>query len=265
METTARVWTFLAMFVKIALSGTLTSTSQHNFFLEPVGFKIMGLWSVYFELKGCKNLQLGLWGPTKSTSNGYNIELNTETGGQYFSAVRKICSGCPGTPEVEVNQGGSFFTCDSTTYHPYWVSWDQATIKMGKGTVIGEEVVVSWTDPDIIEINYFTIGASDGSTRASINFDETCVAKTRPALSQSCIRFVFQMSDAGKTIHSLSVIFEATGMTKSDCSYKCLSITACFGFSISTTGTCKLTGKCVPILADEAGSNVYFLKSFGIS
>ncbi|XP_046585236.1 uncharacterized protein LOC124292228 [Haliotis rubra] len=278
METAAIIWTILMILPKYVLSGQINTASYNNW-ADPYGLNIIGHWSVKVELKGCKNIQFGLWGPTKSKSNGYNIDLNKETGGQYFSAVRKKCSGCPGTSEGEVNQGGSFFTC-VWTFHPYWLSWDQCTIKMGKGTVIGDQQVLSWMDPDIIQIKYFTIGASDGSTVVSMRFDSTtnnltvntlqtcgepaCAAQSRPAVSGAFQPFVFHLSGAGKMINDAGdVIFSGAGMTKKECNHKCLCTTACIGFSISATGTCKLTDKCVPSLATEAGSNVYTLKSFG--
>ncbi|XP_046368165.1 uncharacterized protein LOC124143294 [Haliotis rufescens] len=278
MGTAARVWTILMMFVKSAFPAQLNTASYNNY-ADPYGLNIIGHWSAKVELKGCKNIQFGLWGPTKSTSNGYNIDLNKDTGGQYFSAVRKKCSGCPTTPKVEVNQGGSFFTCDST-FHPYWVAWDQCTIRMGKGTVIGGQQVISWMDPDIIEIKYMTVGAADGSNVVSMRFDPTtddltvntvqtcaeptCAAQSRPAVSSGFQPFVFHMSGVGKMINNADhVIFQETGMTTKECNYKCLCTTACIGFSISTTGTCKLTDKCVPSLGDEAGSNVYAVTSFG--
>ncbi|XP_048236426.1 uncharacterized protein LOC125371741 [Haliotis rufescens] len=278
MKTTASVSTLLVMFVNAVAAAQLNTAIKNNY-ADPYGLNIIGHWSAKVELKGCKNIQFGLWGPTKSTSNGYNIDLNKDTGGQYFSAVRKICSGCPGTPESQVNQGGSFFTCDST-FHPYWVSWDQCTIRMGKGTVIGGQQIISWSDADIIEVKYISVGASDGSNVVSMRFDQTtnnatvdtvqnceeltCAAQSRPAVSSGFLPFVFHMSGVGKMINNADhVIFQETGMTTKECNYKCLCTTACIGFSISTTGTCKLTDKCVPSLAYEAGSNVYTLQSFG--
>ncbi|XP_046585206.1 uncharacterized protein LOC124292197 [Haliotis rubra] len=260
MATMTSLWAVLVMFVKVADSAMSTSTRVEHFFLDTFGLGIMGFWSVKFEVRGTKNVQFGLFGPTRSTSNGYAITLNNETGGDYFSAVRKICSSCPGTPNVEMNQGGSFLDPE---YHPFWISWDQATIKMGKGVVVGEEIVVSWTDPNIIEVNYFTIGASDAATSVFVRYEKTCAALNRPALFPACNKFFFQLSNAGKKIwYSTDIISEAAGMTKTDCIYKCLVTTNCIGFTLSTTGTCKLTNKCAPTIGANANTNFYQLKSF---
>ena len=51
-----------------------------------------------------------------------------------------------------------------TEYKPFWISWANNIIKVGKGSVVGMETFLTWNDQNPHPVNYVAFATGWGST-----------------------------------------------------------------------------------------------------
>lgn len=51
---------------------------------------------------------------------------------------------------------------DKSKFVPYWLSWANGNIRLGSGSIVGENIILEYTDPAPIPVNWLSLyGWSD--------------------------------------------------------------------------------------------------------
>ncbi|XP_046559762.1 uncharacterized protein LOC124268783 [Haliotis rubra] len=121
---------------------------------------------------------------------------------------------------------GAVVSCSQ--YRQFWTSWVDGTIKAGKGETVGQDTILSYTDPSPHTINYFAAATGFGSSGEWM-FD----------ICESTLQFKFLQNnstyDGGTTTDSKTV------QSRIHCSITCFSNIWCRGFSHElSTNTCNM-------------------------
>lgn len=78
--------------------------------------------------------------------NAYEVLIGGYPPPKQKYVIRKKVAGEPAKSK-EVN-----YILDKNKFKPFWITWINGTIAVGKGTVFGVDTQVSWTDPSPLSI-----------------------------------------------------------------------------------------------------------------
>ena len=56
-----------------------------------------------------------------------------------------------------------YYTYSCAEYEWYWINWDNGFITFGFGKVVGRNVLLTYTDLDPLDINYFSVSSLSSS------------------------------------------------------------------------------------------------------
>ncbi|CAC5424728.1 unnamed protein product [Mytilus coruscus] len=199
--------------------------SQH---LNQYGFNASQSYSINFDLKVCSNAFVYLSASPIMDSN---------------AALYEVCIGANGGTEVSLRRQVSTFKViesnvlgDGSTqcglFQPFWISWQNGNIKIGKGLAIDNEVVVDWNDPNPFIIHGVGVKTGVGqSGQWTIHIE---------ALGYFCLHT--------ETRGTMELV-KTTLATEYSCPYLCHGINNCMGFNFNVhTSVCELISTGEPML-----------------
>jgi hypothetical protein len=77
-------------------------------------------------------------------------------------------------------------------YRPYWISWADGYIQLGRGSVINVNMIAGWTDPNHFEVKRIGIittwgssGDDDGSNKSLFRRPMHDLAPANPPITSS--------------------------------------------------------------------------------
>ncbi|CAH1798441.1 unnamed protein product [Owenia fusiformis] len=111
-----------------------------------VPIDISGKNYIKFKVEACNDAHLELQEtPYVTNKNNYEIVLNGWS--------RNPNSGIRDKPEgsLKVSHRGSILNC--TEMMPFWVSWMNGDVQVGKGHAIGQNIILAWQDPTSHVVN----------------------------------------------------------------------------------------------------------------
>ncbi|XP_046373288.2 uncharacterized protein LOC124146849 [Haliotis rufescens] len=211
---------------KVIFSTSSTHT-YHSLFDH--GVKQRSHTSLKFKVKACGDAHVALQTLYQnSDTQMYEIVLG---GWSNSKSVFRRCAQC----DSLVEYSGAVVSCSQ--YKQFWTSWGDGTVKAGRGGTVGQDEILSYTDPNPHAINYFAAATGFGSSGEWI-FD----------LCESSLQFKFLQNNAkydGGTIRDSKTV-----LSRADCSVNCFSSIWCQGFSHdSSTNTCNMFDDIPPTTA----------------
>lgn len=103
-----------------------------------------------FDIKGCKDGHIGLSKTEMDSKNKIaTYEIIVGGSNNTWTYIRQ---------KNDYKTGGSaIIACNS--FLPFWVSWENNMIKVGRGHKLDKDQVLSWTDPNTaLDIKYVGVG-----------------------------------------------------------------------------------------------------------
>ncbi|XP_067665633.1 C3 and PZP-like alpha-2-macroglobulin domain-containing protein 8 [Haliotis asinina] len=131
---------------------TTPSTSIYTFQLIPTSSLQTitgGTSTVVFLVKTCHDAIFVL----HTYPNSYTPVIEVAIGGD--NNMRSFVHGCIGCAFTEYHDESSILSCNE--YRPFWLSWRDGVISVGKGLVAGGQRFLQWTPTTNIVINYVSI------------------------------------------------------------------------------------------------------------
>ncbi|XP_048242378.1 uncharacterized protein LOC124146843 [Haliotis rufescens] len=176
--------------------------------------------SLKFKVKACGDANVALQTLYQnSNTQMYEVVLG---GWSNSKSVFRRCAKCDSLMEYS----GAVVSCSQ--YKQFWTNWVDGTVKVGRGATVGQDEILSYTDPNPHAINYFAAATGWGSSGEWI-FD----------LCESSLQFKFLQNNAkydGGTNRDSKIV-----LSRVDCPVTCLSLIWCQGFShASSTNTCNM-------------------------
>ncbi|XP_067655796.1 uncharacterized protein 5-like [Haliotis asinina] len=173
-----------------------------------------------FKVKACGDAHVALQTNYQNSNlQMYEIVLG---GWSNTRSVIRRCAQCT----ILTSYQGTMVSCSQ--YKQFWTSFVDGTIKAGRGGTVGQDEILSYTDPDPHTINYFAAATGFGSSGEWI-FD-FCEPNLLFKLLQNNSKY-----DGGTTTDSKTV------QSRAHCSITCFSNIWCQGFSHDTsTNTCNM-------------------------
>ncbi|CAC5399918.1 unnamed protein product [Mytilus coruscus] len=101
-----------------------------------------------FEVKACKHVALYASSSDNkdSTKPLYEIALGSHHDTRTYIRRRNDASLQTSSRITEQSYTDNVLNCGE--YRPFWISWEAGSIMVGSGNVVGDNVIVSWIDPD---------------------------------------------------------------------------------------------------------------------
>ncbi|XP_045191095.1 uncharacterized protein LOC123547911 [Mercenaria mercenaria] len=159
---TADLQTFLSPIVSTTAQAkniTLHTRNEYKYhYLHDLGVDVTKTSSVTFAVKACNDAHIAL-SKTKGldSSDTYEIVIG---GWSDSESVIRDCKQCAHMDEV--HHKSHPLSCSQP--HPFWVSWDNNYIRVGKGNTVGEQQFMVWNDTDPHPVNYVAVSTGFGST-----------------------------------------------------------------------------------------------------
>ncbi|CAG2198494.1 unnamed protein product [Mytilus edulis] len=126
--------------------------------LNQYGFIASEKSSIDFELKVCHDAFIYLSASLvmDSTADVYEIVMGGGSGTKVFLRSKNgvdVAQGLLGTSNTDCDQ-----------FVPFWISWENGNVKIGKGLIINQDVVIDWTDSDPFIIAGIGVRSGYGSS-----------------------------------------------------------------------------------------------------
>ncbi|XP_067652484.1 mucin-22-like [Haliotis asinina] len=195
-QTATTTWTTGSDATTNATSGTqvtITDVGTDLVWSDEHGLDMKGHCSFTFSVGFCGAFRLELYPDKNFSLPKYEIFIDRDSLQKYEVGIKKYCdperrlctnngtgtSGLENTPLV---------TCNDSTWTPFWISWDEATVRLGKGDTVGTFMLKQVSDPEFKHIDYVKMGADDTNTSANYRFatsDEAVAAVPAAATTQT--------------------------------------------------------------------------------
>ncbi len=136
-----------------SMSLTISEYNSTSFIYQDTGIQLAGLTGMLFEVKGTNELYLGLSQVAISylTTDMYEVSMETN--------VLQLKRGEQG--QVMDEYTGSVHNI--TTYTPFWTTWANGDIQVGRGFTIGENILVKAVDTTY-DVNFIIVATTSGET-----------------------------------------------------------------------------------------------------
>lgn len=122
------------------------------------GLSVTGKTSITFEVMACNDAHIAL-SETKGddSHNTYEIVIGGWADSQ--SVIRTFKQG----PHMDTAAHQNH-PVDCHKYMPFWISWANGVITVGKGNTVGQNTFMTWKDPHPHPVNYVAFATGFGST-----------------------------------------------------------------------------------------------------
>lgn len=126
--------------------------------LNQYGFNVSEKSSIFFEVKACEHafIYLSESPVMDSTAALYEIIIGASGGTRVILRKHNYVN-------VGVESLGSE-TTHCKLFVSFWISWGNNNIKIGKGLIINQDIVIDWTEPDPFNIAGVGITTGYGSS-----------------------------------------------------------------------------------------------------
>ena len=104
--------------------------------------------SAAFELKACRDGHVVLM---DRVGDDVAYELTIGSSGNDWCVIRKQRQ----TTDVAGAYTPDILNCDQML--PFWVSWVDGLIQLGRGSMIGDDLIVSWQDAEPLAVSHVSI------------------------------------------------------------------------------------------------------------
>ncbi|VDI41586.1 Hypothetical predicted protein [Mytilus galloprovincialis] len=196
--------------------------------LNQYGFIASEKSSIDFGLKVCHDAFIYLSASLvmDSTADVYEIVMGGGSGTKVFLRSKNgvdVAQGLLGTSNTDCDQ-----------FVPFWISWENGNVKIGKGLIINQDVVIDWTDSDPFIIAGIGVRTGYGSSGQWVFHVE--------ASGEFCV--------TGGTRGTMNLL--TTDIVREyDCPLMCLRVQNCMGFNFN-----KLSEICELISGGEEMTTV---------
>ncbi|CAC5424725.1 unnamed protein product [Mytilus coruscus] len=184
--------------------------------LNQYGFNASEKSSIDFELKVCHDafIYLSAYSDMDSTAVLYEIVIGGGSGQKVFLRRKD------GFTVAENPLGTGNTQCEQ--FVPFWISWENSNLKIGKGLIVDEEIVIDWTDPDPFSIAGVGVRTGFGQSGQWVIHVE--------ASGEFCL--------TGGTRGTMDIL-KTSIVREYDCPLMCLRVQNCMGFNFN-----KLSESC---------------------
>ena len=124
-----------------------------------------------FEVKACKHV--ALYASSSDNKNStkplYEIAIGSHHNTRTHVRRRNDASLQASSRITKQSDTQNILNCNA--YRPFWISWEAGSIMVGSGNVVGENVIVSWINPDpfsVKSLGIVTLDNVDGEWKVFI-------------------------------------------------------------------------------------------------
>ncbi len=128
--------------------------SSRDMYMD-TGIDLTGHTSLWFQVKGANIIKLGLSriSPDYMNADCYEIAFNKKN--------LQLKRGEQGTKLDEYE--GTSTVLNDNTYTPFWTTWANGHIQIGRGFTIGENILVE-ADDTTYDVNFIVVATKSGGT-----------------------------------------------------------------------------------------------------
>ncbi|XP_061173301.1 zonadhesin-like [Saccostrea echinata] len=131
---------------------TVKTPNSYNYqFLTKYGITAKDRTCFQFEVLSCNDAHIAIMDSTKQTKNFYEIVI-----GGWRNSKSVIRNTKQGPPRASFRSG--LLSCKE--FRPFWITWVRGEIKVGRGGICEQQVLMRWKDPRPYKTN--VIGISTG-------------------------------------------------------------------------------------------------------
>lgn len=135
----------------------LTTGNDYKYhYMHDQGLDITGQTSIVFQVMNCNDAHVAL-SQTKGDDAHNTYEIVLGGWGNTQSVIRD-CKQCHNFATAHTNH---FDSCQ--TYRTFWISWANGVIKVGRESLVGHNMFMSWRDPTPHPVNYIAFATGWGA------------------------------------------------------------------------------------------------------
>jgi len=172
---------------KICLDASTANNGQYNtIFEQPLGSSK----SITFTVQANNDAHVGFFSSSKSLSEVYEIVIGGW--GNSMSVIRESNQGANQVSEAtsQIVSGGEA--------REFWASAENGLVQLGRGSIVGEQIVLSWQDPNPHEAMYVGVMTGWGATgiwNVCLDGEDSTSEYTTHAYSQCWVNNVQHSGD----------------------------------------------------------------------
>ncbi|VDI57322.1 Hypothetical predicted protein [Mytilus galloprovincialis] len=135
------------------------------------GLDLTGITTITFQVKACQDVSIIMSNSDDkdSSKSMYNFIIGGWTNSKSAIQRRNDDSLTPASQQSVLFDTPNVCKCDE--YRPFWISAINGVIMMGKGLIVGRNVIAEWTDPNpftVRSIGIYTIVKNIGEWKVQI-------------------------------------------------------------------------------------------------
>ncbi|XP_063411210.1 uncharacterized protein LOC134694143 [Mytilus trossulus] len=200
---------------------TIADVWQHVADINQYGLDISGITTLTFEVKACKDVNIIMSNSDDGNSSKPIYQFIIGGWGNKKSAIQRRRDYPLTNGSFQAFKFDTSDLCNCAEYRPFWISTTNGVLMIGKGLIVGTNVIAEWTDP-----NPFTVRRIGIYT----NIGEAGVWKVQIEVVNNLYDgHLSRCTTNDKAV--LNILFSNKNTSLLKCTAMCDTLTSCIGFN----------------------------------